>query len=204
MLIADFMLSLNGNTLPVATWILMQLIQDPPLFRRVREEAEQAFAFDKSIGRRRLSDVAKLLSMPLIQSVYSEALRMHISFTATREALEDIWIGGYRIPKGSLVQSPTQFAHYDETVWGSDGHPASEFWAERHLNTEEKEPRFSINARPTSYFPYGKMPLYLSREYNAALANLLFRWRSCDVPGTPFRQAGDYHGSRHYSCEVRH
>ncbi|KAI5862347.1 cytochrome P450 [Durotheca rogersii] len=154
---------LNGNTLPIATWILMELIQDPPLLRRVRQEAQQAFAVDELTGQRRLADVEKLLSMPLIQSVYSEALRMHISFNATREALEDIWIGGYRIAKGSLIQTPTQIAHYEDAVWNADGHPAAEFWAERHLDytaktgedTKPGEARFSINARPTSYFPYG-------------------------------------------------
>ncbi|OTA55082.1 cytochrome P450 [Hypoxylon sp. EC38] len=155
---------LNGNTLPIATWILMELIQDPPLFRRVRQEVEQAFTIDKQTGQHQLENAEKLLSMPLIQSVYTEALRMHISFNATREVLEDIYIGGYRIPKGSLVQSPTQIAHYNETVWGVDGHPASEFWAERHLSYVEKTngenetvkvPQFSINARPTSFFPYG-------------------------------------------------
>ncbi|KAI1413417.1 cytochrome P450 [Hypoxylon sp. FL1857] len=154
---------LNGNTLPVATWTLMELIQDPPLFQRVRQEVEQAFTIDERTREYRLDNVEKLLSKPLIQSVYTEALRMHISFNATREVLEDIYIGGYRIPKGSLVQSPTQIAHYDEAVWGADGHPASEFWAERHLNYVKvngendlaQEPQFSVNARPTSYFPYG-------------------------------------------------
>ncbi|OTA83400.1 hypothetical protein M434DRAFT_83944 [Hypoxylon sp. CO27-5] len=155
---------LNGNTLPIATWALMELIQDPPLFQRVRQEVEQAFVIDEQTGEHRLANAEKLLSMPLIQSVYTEVLRMHISFNATREVLEDIYIGGYRISKGSLVQSPTQIAHYNEAVWGTDGHPASEFWAERHLNYVEKinengetvkVPQFAINARPTSYFPYG-------------------------------------------------
>ncbi|KAI1139192.1 cytochrome P450 [Hypoxylon sp. FL0543] len=154
---------LNSNTLPIATWILMELIKDPPLFQRVRQEVEQAFIVDERTGQRRIDNVEKLLSMPLVQSVYTEALRMHISFNATREVLQDIYIGGYRIPKGSLVQSPTQAAHYNDAVWTSDGHPASEFWAERHLTYVEKsgengpirEPQFSVNVRPTSYFPFG-------------------------------------------------
>lgn len=158
----------------------MELIQDPPLFQRVRQEVEQAFVIDEQIGEHRLANAEKLLSMPLIQSVYTEVLRMHISFNATREVLEDIYIGGYRISKGSLVQSPTQIAHYNEAVWGTDGHPASEFWAERHLNYVEKinengetvkVPQFAINARPTSYFPYGKVPIFIHLLINSGMTD---------------------------------
>ncbi|RYP10035.1 hypothetical protein DL765_008234 [Monosporascus sp. GIB2] len=154
---------LNGNTLPITAWILMELIKDPPLLRVVRAEVLQASTVDQATGEHRL-DVHKLLSLPRFLSVYTEVLRMHISFNVTREVQQDIWIDGHRIAKGTLLQAPSQIAHYDESDWGVPGHPASEFWADRHLEYVNRldeagnairQPEFSMKARATSFFPYG-------------------------------------------------
>ncbi|KAK6064063.1 Cholesterol 7-alpha-monooxygenase 4 [Seiridium cupressi] len=57
-----------------------------------------------------------------------------------------------------------QIAHHDEAVWGVPEHPASEFWAHRHIkyveSTDEagnsqRKPEFSMAGRPSSFFPYG-------------------------------------------------
>ncbi|KAI0886387.1 putative cytochrome P450 [Annulohypoxylon maeteangense] len=157
------MFGLNGNTLPLTAWALMEIIQDPKLFRETRNEVSQSFVIDEETNKLHI-DIRKLLSLPLLSSIYIEVLRMHVSFNATRMAQQDIHMGGYHISKGSIIQSPSQIAHYDEDSWGVDGHPASQFWASRHLNYTEKvdkagtikqEPYFSIKARPTSFFPYG-------------------------------------------------
>jgi hypothetical protein len=146
----------------------MELILDQPLLQAVRTEAMQTFAVDELTGQRQ-PDIQKLASMPLLTAVYTEVLRMHISFTATRETLRDIELDGYHIAKGCLVQSPSQIAHYDESVWGTAEYPASVFWAGRHLlmvsrKTEKEgeiiqEPHFSVKSRPASFFPYGNVPI---------------------------------------------
>ncbi|KAI0468869.1 cytochrome P450 [Xylaria cf. heliscus] len=151
---------LNGNTLPIATWILMELVQDQKLAQLIRKEVSVAFTVDPNTGKHEI-DIHKLLSLPRLLSVYTEVLRLHISFNATREVRQDISINNFSIAKGSLVQAPSQIVHYDEYVWGIDDHPASEFWAERHLEYVDEtgdailEPHFLINARPTSFFPFG-------------------------------------------------
>ncbi|KAI0393084.1 putative cytochrome P450 [Xylariaceae sp. FL0594] len=124
------------------------------------QEVLQAFTNDHVTGRRNL-DVHRLLTLPRLSSAYLEILRLHVSFNVTREVQQDTEVSGYRIPKGSLLQAPSQIAHYDESAWASEGHPASEFWAERHLtNVDEAgrqttEPRLSTKSRPTSFFPFG-------------------------------------------------
>lgn len=151
---------LNGNTLPISAWILMELIQDPPLLRAINDEVMQVFTIDQQTGKHHI-DVHKLLLLPRLLSVYTEVLRMHISFNVTREVRESITIDGYHISKGSLLQSASQIAHYDEAVWATDKHGATEFWAERHLefaagvDGNVPRPQFSIKARPTSFFPFG-------------------------------------------------
>ncbi|KAI1735295.1 hypothetical protein F4680DRAFT_452990 [Xylaria scruposa] len=62
---------LHGNTVPITTWILMELIKDPSLMRDVREEALQAFELDVSTGKRCLN-AQKLTSQPLLQSIYRD------------------------------------------------------------------------------------------------------------------------------------
>ncbi|KAK8062514.1 cytochrome P450 [Apiospora hydei] len=122
-------------------------------------QVKQAFTFDEVSGKPSI-DVHKLLSLPRLLSVYTEVMRMHISFNITREVQNDITIDGYRVAKNSLIQSPSQIAHYDESAWGENGHPATAFWAERHLQYQRDDggvlrPHFSVKARPTSFFPFG-------------------------------------------------
>ncbi|KAI8622888.1 cytochrome P450 [Xylariaceae sp. FL1651] len=150
---------LHGNTVPITTWILMELIKDPSLMHNARVEALQAFEFDDAKGKHALNP-RKLISQPLLQSIYTETLRLHISFTISREALATVEIDGYKLPKGALVQAFTQIAHFEESVWATEEHPASEFWAERHIKyvdtkDEVRKRQFSLRGRPTSFFPYG-------------------------------------------------
>ncbi|KAK6067449.1 Cholesterol 7-alpha-monooxygenase 4 [Seiridium cupressi] len=155
---------LNGNTVPITTWAMMELIQDPVLFTAVRKEAASAYTVDQQSGTRRI-DAQTLINLPLMQSLYTEIMRMHISFNATRKALQSTAVGGYAVEKGALVQTPSEIAHYEEAVWGTEEHPASEFWAYRHIkyvneldaqtNELHRQPQFSMKGRPSSFFPYG-------------------------------------------------
>ncbi|KAH6701359.1 cytochrome P450 [Leptodontidium sp. MPI-SDFR-AT-0119] len=155
---------LNGNTVPITAWAMYELIRDPSLLQAARNEVLQTYVTDPDTGTRHL-DAQRLISMPLMQSFYVEIMRMHVSFNVTREAMEPIEIDGYHLEKGSLIQTCSQIAHFEEAVWGAEGHPASEFWAWRHVKYVEKtdeatgkvttHPQFSMKGRPSSFFPYG-------------------------------------------------
>ncbi|GKT94837.1 cytochrome P450 family protein [Colletotrichum tofieldiae] len=156
--------SINANTIPVTTWALMEALQDPKLFEAVREEALQTMTRDPTTGER-CFDTAKLVSMPLMQSIYIECMRLHVSIAITREVAETTKLQGYRLEKGSMIQAPTNLMHLDEQIWGQEGHPASEFWAERHIKHVKKvdedtgfvttERQFVMGAKPSEFFPYG-------------------------------------------------
>ncbi|KAI1809745.1 cytochrome P450 [Poronia punctata] len=153
---AAVLFGLNGNTLPVATWALMEIIQDPVLMQAARKESMTAFRIDEKTNQRRI-DTKTLLSLPLLSSIFMEVLRLHVSFNATRLVRSNAEIGGYRIDRGSLVQAPSQIAHMDADSWGTDGHPAWEFWAWRHMKPvdEDSKPTTKTKARTASYFPFG-------------------------------------------------
>lgn len=157
---------LNGNTVPITTWIMIELIKDPTLFRLIRSEALSCYTLHSETGESRI-DAQKLVKLPLMQSIYIEALRMHVSFNVTRKTTQPIIIDGYPIEKGALVQTCSEIAHYEEGIWGVEGHPADEFWAWRHVKYVESVnpetgvkrslPQFVMRGRPSSFFPYGKL-----------------------------------------------
>ncbi|KAF4925828.1 Cholesterol 7-alpha-monooxygenase [Colletotrichum viniferum] len=153
----------NVNSIPQTAWVMMELAKNPSLWRAVKEEVQGAIVPDP-VTSKPVIDVTKLLALPLLQSVYAETLRLHVSINVTREVMEPIEWDGYVLPKGSLVQAPTQIGLQDDSVWGVEGHPASSFWAERHIKYVDKEDdlghvktmmEFSMAGRPSDYFPYG-------------------------------------------------
>ena len=110
-------------------------------------------------------DIPKLLLSPLLQAVFSETLRLHMSFNVLRQIKTPIVIDGYTLGKGAMLQAPMQVAHQDES-WNAEGHPASEFWVGRHLKKIENidatgnirtKTVFSLGGRPSSYFPFGNV-----------------------------------------------
>lgn len=142
----------------------MHLVQDASLLAAVREEVISVLTTDDDTGQRRL-DTQRLVNLPLMQSLYVETMRLHVSFNPMRKAVRPLIIQGYDIEKGALVQTCSRISHLEEEVWASEGHPASEFWAWRHVKTVQEmdertgdmvlRQRFNMAGRPSSFFPYG-------------------------------------------------
>lgn len=156
--------SLNGNTVPITAWAVSELLQDSKLLDAIRSEIQKE-AIDPETGE---LDTRRVVSLPLLQSLYIETMRLHVSFAVTREVRERAFeiTPGCWAEKGAIVQTCSTVAHLEEGVWGVEGHPASEFWAWRHVRMDEirddatgkttTRMRFAMRGRPTSFFPYGK------------------------------------------------
>ncbi|KAH8651348.1 putative cytochrome P450 [Xylariales sp. PMI_506] len=153
----------NSNTIPTAMWMIIEIAKDPLLFHAIREEVASSWETDPETGKRTL-DVQKVSTSPLLQSVLTETLRLRINFNILRQVKEPFEIDGHKLRKGTMLQAPMMVAHYEEAVWGTPEHPASEFWAERHIKyTEETDEHGNVNrkrnfvmaGRPSSYFPFG-------------------------------------------------
>ncbi|OLN93262.1 Cholesterol 7-alpha-monooxygenase 3 [Colletotrichum chlorophyti] len=153
-MVATFIFGTNANSVPMSLWAMMELIADPELYQAVREECIAASTADPITGQRTF-ELEKLMSMPLLQSVYIETLRLHVSINVTREVTQPITLDGHLLASGSLIQAPSQIGQYNESVWGSDGHPASEFWAGRHLKRSGGKVEFTMAGRTSSFFPFG-------------------------------------------------
>ncbi|KAK8067025.1 cytochrome p450 family protein [Apiospora hydei] len=162
---ASLLLAQNSNTVPAAMWSVLRLIEDEELYRAVRAEVATTLVVDPATGARTL-DPQALGALPLLNALYTETLRYHVTFNIMREVSEDTQMDGYDLKKGAWIQASTQIAHFDESLWARDGHPASEFWIGRFLEYEDKVideksgrtervPKFNGSTRPGSYFPYG-------------------------------------------------
>jgi len=151
---------MNANTIPVATWAIIEMTKDPSLLAALRKEVEPTYITDPATGRRTI-DLQALAALPLLQSVYTEIMRMRISLNVTREVVRPLEVEGYTLAAGTLLQAPTELSHYKESVWGVEGHPATEFWAERHVKYVGGVAAFEVKGRPTDFFPYGEFFLLL-------------------------------------------
>lgn len=150
--------------MPITAWALSELLQDTALLAAIRVEVDTAAK--KETGE---LDPEQVVRLPLLQALYTEAMRLHISFSVTREIRRGpVEISaGIWAETGAVVQTLSTVAHLDEQVWGVEGHPASKFWAWRHIQvdkvrdeqTGEMVPkmRFAMRGRPTSFFPYGNV-----------------------------------------------
>ncbi|KAK1525903.1 uncharacterized protein CCOS01_08321 [Colletotrichum costaricense] len=158
---------INANTIPITTWAMIELLRDQKLFQAVRSEALETLNVDPVTGKRSFN-VSKLISMPLMQSIYTECMRLHVSIALSREVVETTTLHGFRLEKGSIIQAPTHFVHLDEQIWSQEGHSASEFWAERHLKHVKKveegtdrlttEKQFVLAGKTNDFIPFGGGP----------------------------------------------
>ncbi|KAM7192626.1 Cytochrome P450 [Rhypophila sp. PSN 637] len=145
----------NSNSIPTAMWMLMEIL---------------VTAYSIPDDPRTL-DIQKVATLPLLQSMFVETLRLHTDFNIMRNVEKPMTVDGVQMAAGTLLLLPLRTAHYEDEAWAAPpDHPADKFWAQRHIKyvPEENEgealpddvPRgkkrvFSMAARPSSFSPFG-------------------------------------------------
>ncbi|KAI0103256.1 hypothetical protein GGR51DRAFT_573426 [Nemania sp. FL0031] len=94
----------------------MELPQDADLLQAIKLEVSQAVVYSESSSK--ALDLRKLLSMPLLQSVYAEALRLHVGILITWKSTEPVTIAGCTFPSATVFQAPIQVSHLKEDICG--------------------------------------------------------------------------------------
>nr|GMD12435.1 cytochrome P450 714C2-like [Ipomoea batatas] len=108
-----------------ASWCLMLLAAHPEWQQRCRDEIAE-------ICHGQTPDAEMLRRMKTVTMVLQETLRLYPSGPAlAREALNDMKIGGYDIPKGVNIWTMVETLHVDTENWGPD---ALSFNPERFAN----------------------------------------------------------------------
>lgn len=158
--------AINANAIPMTAYMLIEMVRDPSLLERIRAEIQAGMIFQAQAQGGEVSlakiDIAALAKLPLLNSVYSECLRLRSSIPISRRLREDIDIDGYTLKKDNFILAPSWLSHIDENVWGQDtsntkisdqqhNPGAREFWAERFLEMEASKTKIKLG----DYCPYG-------------------------------------------------
>ena len=158
-----FLFAGHETTALALTFLWDLLSRNPEAAARVHEEATGVE------GRPAMED---LFGLEYTEAAVREALRLYPpAHEIRRQPVEDVEIGGYEVPEGSLVILPTWVLHRDERFWDDP----EQFRPERFLG-EQDRPEFA-------YFPFGGGPRHCIGERFAMMeaqiivATLAREWR---------------------------
>jgi cytochrome P450 len=129
----------HETTTNTLAWTLYLLSLHPQVFAQVRRELAEVLA-----GRSpALDDLPRL---EYLNQVIKESMRLYpAGWVQGRTALEDFWLDGYHIPKGTLLMV---------TQWVTHRHPG--LWADAESFRPERWDPASPAKPPTgAYFPFG-------------------------------------------------
>lgn len=130
--------SANSNAIPATYWFLYEIYRDPCLLERARSEVTASGFLAGSEIATSDNNLDDLVNMPLLQSVYTETLRLRTAILVVRTPeRENVRLGEYLFRPGELIMAASYVAHRDVNVWnqgtGEDPHTLDEFWADRFL-----------------------------------------------------------------------
>ncbi|KAF5188847.1 Cytochrome p450 [Thalictrum thalictroides] len=94
-------------------WAMSLLLNHPEVLNKARDEIEQ------NVGCHRLLDESDLVKLPYLHCIISETLRVCPvgAFLPPHESSEDCTIGGYNVPKGTMLLVNQQALYKDPKVW---------------------------------------------------------------------------------------
>ena len=162
----------HETTSVALTWIWYLLSQNPEVEAKLHAEIDSVLD-----GRNPSFD--DLPQLRYTNAVFSEGLRLYPpAWAIARRALEDVELGGYLVPKGSIVLMCT-FVTQRDARWYID---PEQFRPERWLGENPERPKFA-------YFPFGGGARvcigerFAGMEGPLLLASIAQKWRFTHVPG---------------------
>jgi cytochrome P450 len=156
-------------------WALSELLKKPEVFARATEE------LDRVIGRGRWVTEKDMPSLPYIDAIVKETMRLHpvAPMLVPRLSREDTSIGGYDIPAGTRVLVSVWSIGRDPELWDAP----EEFMPERFIGS-----KLDVKGQDYELLPFGSgrrmCPGYSLglKVIQVSLANLLhgFEWKLPD------------------------
>lgn len=178
---------LSSNAIPATGWMLFHILnpKNPGLLERVLAEIRTSTKEDGNL------EIATLVAQPLLQSIWTETLRLYTDVLVTRNLPEDITLpldesGKHHVlfRAGDNVFAPSFLGHHDSNVWSTDMAPYDVFNADRFLVRDPKtgEESFSMSRTTGKFFPFGGGKticpgrIFAKQEALGALAMVLLRF----------------------------
>eukprot|EP00253_Pinus_taeda_P008683 PITA_08683 len=167
----------------VLEWAMSELLRHPHAMKKLQQEIESV------VGQQGIVKESDLASMVYLHCVVKETLRLYPSLPLAlpHESLEAVTVGGYYIPKKTMVIMNLWAIGRDSSVWGAD---ASDFKPERFMQMEENGMDLSGGQSDFRMLPFGagrrRCPgsamAILTVEFTLAQLLHTFDWR---VEGDP-------------------
>ncbi|GFQ91991.1 cytochrome P450 2U1 [Trichonephila clavata] len=136
----------SDTTKTSLTWLLLAMATYLDIQSKVHEE------IDAVLGKEKKIDWSDRSSLPYTYAVIMEGQRWKTiaPINTPRIATEDITLGGFEIPKGTVIMANNWGVHNDTKYWKDP----EKFQPERFLLEDGKK----VNMKPESYIPfsYGK------------------------------------------------
>ncbi|XP_020586501.1 isoflavone 2'-hydroxylase-like [Phalaenopsis equestris] len=112
-------------------WAMSLLLNNPEKLAKVGEE------IDEKVENGRLLEESDLNRLPYLHCVINETLRMYPvgPLLAPHESLEDCKVGGYNIPRGTMLLVNAYMIQRDPTIWPEP----TKFLPERFLQNNKVE-----------------------------------------------------------------
>ncbi|XP_073138330.1 cytochrome P450 93A2-like [Henckelia pumila] len=150
-LFLDLFIRGTDTTSVALEWALAELINHPNTMKMLQNE------IDSVVGSTRLVQESDIPSLPYLNAVVKETLRLHLSLPLVfRKCREDCMISGYNISKNSRVVVSIYAINRDPDVWEN----AIEFIPERFLgNTlnpvDHEDKPDDLKDQNFDYVPFG-------------------------------------------------
>jgi cytochrome P450 len=87
-------------------------------------------------------NIKNLVQLPLLQSLFSETLRVYVSVMIVRTTRQGCKLGDWAVQKDQKVMLCNYAQHMDKNIWNTDGsspHALENFWGRRFLSGSETE-----------------------------------------------------------------
>ncbi|KAL2060528.1 hypothetical protein VTL71DRAFT_9169 [Oculimacula yallundae] len=169
-----FMWAATANTMPAATWCLIESLHDPSLKERLHNILPAAIQPESTTsGKLPKFDILKLCEEPLMSSIYAETLRLRVAVLIVRQpSIDNFSFRGWHIKKDEVLSLSTRTEAMNEDVWNSSSHPLTEFYSDRFIvdpndpssgpfkeqkvKTKDGKPYFALDGSSNgAWIPYG-------------------------------------------------
>jgi len=111
--LVDLFIAGSETTSTTLSWSFLYLSKFPEVQKKLQEE------IDKVIGNSRLPSLTDRPSMIYTQAVIHEVLRYSTlaPFGLFHNTNREVQLGGYTIPKNTMIMPNLYAAHFDENLW---------------------------------------------------------------------------------------
>ncbi|KAK4270184.1 hypothetical protein QN277_023256 [Acacia crassicarpa] len=134
----------SGSTAITLTWALSLLLNHPHVLKKAQHE------LNTIVGTHKWVQESDIKDLQYLHAIIKETLRLYppAPLTGIREAMEDCFVGGYYVPKGTRLLINIWKLQRDPEVWSNP----NEFLPERFMEDDHKD--LDFKGQNFEYIPF--------------------------------------------------